>query len=213
METKNKPKVSIWTLVLFILKVSFIGFGGGNALMPVIYKEAVVNKKWFSDDEFDDIVIVTNMLPGASVIQTISYICIHLKGKLLGTVITLLAILPHVLFAFVLLVVLTKFVPKEYLKIISTGVLVSIIAFLIEFGIRYIKLSHKGLKTPLWIIIFTFTFAFCTFVPSPANLPVIAIVSVIGIYSLLYIFINHKYKNKSKPKWFNIKKENSKETK
>ncbi|TNK91411.1 chromate transporter, partial [Mycoplasmopsis pullorum] len=34
---KNK----FWPLFIFVLKVMIIGFGGGNAIMPVIKSEAV----------------------------------------------------------------------------------------------------------------------------------------------------------------------------
>ncbi|MFV8483746.1 chromate transporter [Mycoplasma sp. Z473B] len=193
---KNKhtvaSKASFWEVFLFILKVTIIGFGGGNALMPVIQREAVGKKKWLTEDEFDDIVIVTNMLPGASVIQTLSYIAITLLGKVKGTILTLVAILPHVLLAFAFLVVLTKYLPAEYLKIVSVGVLVAIIAFLINFGVRYAKQAHKTMSTPLWILIFLFSAGYSLFIPAPYNLPVVAIVVVITIYSIWYLITRKK---------------------
>ncbi|WP_406614630.1 chromate transporter [Mycoplasma corogypsi] len=191
MDTSFKKKVSIWTIILFILKVTFIGFGGGNALMPVIKKEVTDKHNWLTEEEFDNVVIVTNMLPGASVIQTISYICIHLLGKVKGTLVTLIAILPHVLLAFGLFLLINK-IPREYSTIISIGVLISIVAFLTQFGLRYITQSKNTLKTPIWISIFIFTLAFNLFVPAPYNLPVIAIFVVIGIYSIFYLY--HKQK-------------------
>ncbi|WP_416755670.1 chromate transporter [Mycoplasma sp. VS42A] len=198
-KTKVASKASFWEVFLFILKVTIIGFGGGNALMPVIQREAVGKKKWLTEEEFDDIVIVTNMLPGASVIQTLSYIAITLLGKVKGTILTLVAILPHVLLAFAFLVVLTKYLPANYLKIVSVGVLVAIIAFLINFGIRYAKQAHKTIATPLWIIIFLFSAGYSLFIPAPYNLPVVAIVVVIGIYSIWYL-ATRKKRQLSSPK-------------
>ncbi|MFV8418880.1 chromate transporter [Mycoplasma sp. CR] len=191
---KVASKASFWEVFLFILKVTIIGFGGGNALMPVIQREAVNKKKWLTEEEFDDIVIVTNMLPGASVIQTLSYISITLLGKVKGTILTLVAILPHVLLAFAFLVVLTKYLPAAYLKIISVGVLVAIIAFLINFGVRYAKQAHKTMATPLWIIIFLFSAGYSLFIPAPYNLPVVAIVVVIGLYSIWYLIARKRKK-------------------
>ncbi|MFV8414073.1 chromate transporter [Mycoplasma sp. Z707] len=198
-KTKVASKASFWEVFLFIIKVTIIGFGGGNALMPVIQREAVGKKKWLTEEEFDDIVIVTNMLPGASVIQTLSYIAITLLGKVKGTILTLVAILPHVLLAFAFLVVLTKYLPANYLKIVSVGVLVAIIAFLINFGVRYAKQAHKTMATPLWIIIFLFSAGYSLFIPAPYNLPVVAIVVVIGIYSIWYL-ATRKKRQLSSPK-------------
>ncbi|MFV8471055.1 chromate transporter [Mycoplasma sp. HF11B] len=198
-KTKVASKASFWEVFLFIIKVTIIGFGGGNALMPVIQREAVGKKKWLTEEEFDDIVIVTNMLPGASVIQTLSYIAITLLGKVKGTILTLVAILPHVLLAFAFLVVLTKYLPANYLKIVSVGVLVAIIAFLINFGVRYAKQAHKTMATPLWIIIFLFSAGYSLFIPAPYNLPVVAIVVVIGIYSI-WCLATRKKRQLSSPK-------------
>ncbi|SJZ50611.1 chromate transporter [Mycoplasmopsis verecunda] len=192
VKEKDNRKAGFWEVFIFILKVTIIGFGGGNALMPVIQREAVGKKKWLSEEEFDDIVIVTNMLPGASVIQTLSYIAVSLLGKVKGTILTLLAIIPHVLLAFTFLVVLTKYFPPEYLKIISVGVLVAIIAFLINFGVRYAKQAHKTMSTPLWILIFLFSAGYSLFIPAPYNLPVVAIVVVIAIYSFWYLLTKKK---------------------
>ncbi|AMD81483.1 chromate ion transporter [Mycoplasmopsis canis PG 14] len=186
-----KKEVSFWKLFWFIIKITFIGFGGGNALMPVIKKEVVDKNSWITPNEFDEIVIVTNMLPGASVIQTISYISIKLLGKLKGTLVTLVAIFPHVMMAFGLLLLFNK-IPTQYIKIISVGVLVSIIAFLIDFGYRFIKQSKDTFKTPIWILIFLFSFSYSLFIPSPYNIPIVAILVVISIYTIIYFILKNK---------------------
>ncbi|WP_324672349.1 chromate transporter [Mycoplasma sp. 888] len=199
---KNKKKVSFWQIFWFIVKVTFIGFGGGNALLPVIKREAIDNKKWITNEEMDDIVIVTNMLPGASVIQTISYISISLLGKFKGTLVTLLGILPHVIFAFIFLVILTKYIPDKYLKIISVGVLVAITPFLIAFAQRYVKQSKQSLRLPIWLIVMLFSICVSLFIPSPYNLPIFSIVIVLFIFGMMYLinkkhFINNQLLNRS----------------
>ncbi|WP_222931576.1 chromate transporter [Mycoplasma sp. Pen4] len=197
-QTSSQSKFKLfWEVFFFIIKVTFLGFGGGNALLPVIKNQAVDKKKWLTQDEFDDVVIVTNMLPGASVIQTVSYICIKLLGKLWGTILTLVAILPHVLVAFGILVLFSNLDPR-WLKIISVGVLVSIIAFLINFASRYLKQAKNTMKLPFWITILFFTIAYSLFVPAPYNLPVVAIFTVILVYTIIYLVVRNKRKNQIK---------------
>ncbi|OAB48697.1 chromate transporter [Mycoplasmopsis gallinarum] len=188
-----------WIIFLFILKVSFIGFGGGNALLPVIQNEAVQKRKWLSQEEFDDIVIVTNMLPGPSVIQSISYIAIKELGKFWGSLCTLIAILPHVLFAFALYIAAT-FLPLEYLWTIAVGVLSTIIGILIVFGWTYMQKTRKLIKLPLWIFLFLFTFAFCFFVPVPGNLPILVMLAVFLIIALIALFAYLKHKKEKRKK-------------
>ncbi|QZE12342.1 chromate transporter [Mycoplasma sp. Ms02] len=186
----NNSKVSTWEIVLFVLKVTFFGFGGGNALMPIIRTEAVKVKNWLTETEFDKVVIVTNMLPGPSVIQALSYVCIKLKGKFIGSLICLLSLLPHILMALAIYVGASYLAPK-YLFVLSTGVIVVIICMLINFMIRYIKASNQVFKLPFWIVVAVFTFAYCLFVPSPFNLPIIPI-AIVVVGSVIQYFIVQK---------------------
>lgn len=190
MQEKKKLFLEVF---LFVLKITFIGFGGGNALMPVIKREAVDRKKWLSIEEFDKMVIVTNMLPGPSVIQAISYICIKHFGKLWGSLLTLISILPHVFLAFGLYLAVNK-LPLNYLYVIAAGVLTSIAGVLFAFGWSYMKKSKNQMNTPLWLFLFIFTFAFCFFIPSPGNIPVIVMILLFLIVGLIELFLYLKTK-------------------
>lgn len=48
-----------------MLKIGFIGFGGGSALVPVIEKEIVDDQKLISKQEYDKDVVVASITPGA----------------------------------------------------------------------------------------------------------------------------------------------------
>ncbi|QKT05744.1 chromate transporter [Mycoplasma sp. OR1901] len=177
----------MYEVFIMIIKVTFVGFGGGNALLPIVKKEVVDKRKWLEKTEFDDLVIVTNMIPGASVIETLSYIAVKRLGKFWGTIVTLFAILPHVLMAFGFLL-LFSLINDKYIKIISVGVLVSIIAFLIRFAERYIKQSNQALPKIIWIPAFLFTACYCLFIPSPYNIPFVAIICVSLVYFIVKYF-------------------------
>ncbi|HHW47519.1 MAG TPA: chromate transporter [Clostridiaceae bacterium] len=47
------------------LKIGTIGFGGGSSLIPVVEKEIVQNKKYISEKDYTEHVIVSNITPGA----------------------------------------------------------------------------------------------------------------------------------------------------
>lgn len=53
-----------WKVFWFILKISFISFGGGNAIMPIAKRYSVEKYNWLTSAEFDEVVIMTNLLPG-----------------------------------------------------------------------------------------------------------------------------------------------------
>lgn len=56
---------SKWNWLLSFFKIGCIGFGGGTSLIPVIEEEAVKNCKLVTKEEYDTVVIVGNITPGA----------------------------------------------------------------------------------------------------------------------------------------------------
>ena len=53
------------TMVLTMLKVGCIGFGGGSALIPVLQREAVQEKELISEEELNSGVVAASITPGA----------------------------------------------------------------------------------------------------------------------------------------------------
>ncbi|OYD27021.1 chromate transporter [Mycoplasma testudineum] len=181
--------------ILFLQIVTFLGFGGGNALMPIMKRYSVEKYKWITEEQFDRGVVVTNMLPGPAVIQMLTYLLSTRIGKGWAIIVVTIGILPHVLLA-VLLYWLFQFLPSKYIFTINIGVLSAILVTLIFFAIQYLKASHKELNLPVWIGLFIFTLAFCLFVPTPYNIPALVMIAVILIV-FLYQFIKiKKQKNK-----------------
>ena len=188
---KNDDKFHNFIKVLFfILKVTFLGYGGGNALMPIIRKFAVIKNEWLTDEEFDDVVISSNMIPGPSVIEALSYVSIKKLGKLWGTIATIIGILPHLIFALSIFILSTYFLPNKYLWIINVAIMPIIVSILILFIIRYIKQSRKELSLPMMIFLILFSFIFCFFIPVPYNIP-----AIVMIFAIFFIFIFELFKN------------------
>lgn len=71
------------SLLLSMMKVGFVGFGGGNALIPVIEEEAVEEKKLITKEEYDKDVIAATLTPGALPVEIASGVglqCCGMKG-------------------------------------------------------------------------------------------------------------------------------------
>ncbi|UUD35425.1 chromate transporter [Mycoplasmopsis caviae] len=189
-EFQYTKKPTFFNVFCFILLITFISFGGGNALMPTIKKYAVDKYKWLSPDEFEQNVIITNMLPGPSVIEAMSYIAIKLLGFKKGMFLVILAALPHLL-VFFLIFYFVSYIPQKYLFVIELGVIVAIIGSLIGFALEYYKKGRSKLKVSLWFFLFLVTFAFCFFIPSPWNMPVIIMLLIASIFASIEV-IKHK---------------------
>jgi len=79
-------------LQLFItfFKIGCFTIGGGYAMVPVIQREIVENKKWISEDEFLDAIALTNSLPGPLATNTATYVGYRMAG-IIGAITGVLA--------------------------------------------------------------------------------------------------------------------------
>ncbi|CAT05178.1 chromate transporter [Mesomycoplasma conjunctivae] len=184
----SKQKYSwkhIFEVLWFLIRLSFISFGGGNAMMPIAYQQAVEKYKWMTKNEFDETVVMVNLLPGPSSLQMLSYIAIKKLGRWLGFTVTLVAFLPHMIFGLILLY-FVRFLPPRYLLVTNLGIITTIIGVLLGFSIQYFRNSYKSLSLPLYISVLISTFVYCFFIPSPYNLSIIPILVIVVIYTILY---------------------------
>ncbi|SDB32075.1 chromate transporter [Eubacterium oxidoreducens] len=131
---ENKRKFKDFCIEIF--KVGFVGFGGGNALVPVM-EEAFVRNDEFDEDQktYDKDVLVANLTPGALPVELASALGNHAfgpKGMLLGPV---LFSLPGVIMAAVLFMVLSSLSEGalNYINIAAVGVAGFIIALLCDY--------------------------------------------------------------------------------
>jgi chromate transporter len=60
----RKPRICL-ELFLIFFKIGAITFGGGYVMLPYIYRELVMKRKWFNNDEIVDIFTVSQSIPGA----------------------------------------------------------------------------------------------------------------------------------------------------
>jgi chromate transporter len=54
----------LWNLFVAFFRASYLGFGGGPAIIPLIQAEAVDNYHWMTNSQFTDSIAVANALPG-----------------------------------------------------------------------------------------------------------------------------------------------------
>lgn len=195
--TTKTLQPTFWKLFWLFLKISFFSFGGGNAMFPMIRQYCVEKNKWVSDQDIDDILVITNSLPGASAVEGVMYISLLLlKSKWKAALVTSLSLLPHTLLFFVLFFLSNKYIPTEYLKIIYVAVIPVIIALLLNMSLRYLKINRNELPVTIHWLIFVITLSFSVLVPVPYCIPVFVIVFFV-ICLLVYKWIkNKKHKGK-----------------
>lgn len=192
----NETKPTFWKLIWLFIKISIFSFGGGNALFSMIKSYCVDKYNWITNEDIDDILLITNSIPGASAIEGITYISyLLLKSRWKAFLVTFLSLIPHTILFFVLFYIGTKFIPIHYLKIIYVAVIPVIIVLLINMTTRYIKVKKNEIPTTIHWLLFVITVSFTIFVPTPWCIPVLIIV-----FFILCLLIFNWIKNKKRSK-------------
>jgi chromate transporter len=133
-----------FSLLLSFLKIGFIGFGGGSALIPIIEEEIVAKKKLLKEEDYNDYVIVSNITPGTLPVKlaaaTGKKIC-GLSG-MLGAAI--MVSLPGVGITVFLVSILSQL--NESVVTLIKDASIGISMFIIMLLINYINKVLKGCK-------------------------------------------------------------------
>jgi chromate transporter len=131
------------------LKLGIFGFGGPLAHMAMMRKELVERKKWFSEQEFMDLVGATHLIPGPNSTELAIHIGYQRAGKLGLVLAGASFILPAFCCVLILAVAYVEFGALPELEPILAGIRPVIIAIVIEALIKFRKSAIPGLQTAL----------------------------------------------------------------
>lgn len=166
-------------LLFLFLRLGFFAFGGPAAHISMLEVECVEKRKWLSEEEFLDLISLTNLIPGPNSTEMVLHMG-YLKGKGKGMIVAGLAfILPAMSMVLALAYVLKTYgtIPEvQSILVFITPVIVALIA-----SVAY-KLSTKQLSNTKNIIVFIFAL-----VISFLGLQELFVLALTG---LLYILIN-----------------------
>ena len=79
-------------LFLSYLKIGFFGFGGGYAMISLIYNEIVVQNGWLTAAELADMAAISQMTPGPIAINCATYVGYSVTGTVWGSLLATIAV-------------------------------------------------------------------------------------------------------------------------
>lgn len=139
-------------LFMAFLRIGLLGYGGGPASIPLVYKEAVDRYKWMDADEFGDIIALGNALPGPIITKLAGYVGYRVGG-ILGMITSLIAsILPTVILMIVLLKSLSSIKQFNWVGGMVAAVIPVVGVMLTHMTWTFLSKAGKGLG---WIITIT----------------------------------------------------------
>lgn len=141
-------------LFFSMFKVGLIGFGGGNALIPILEQTAVDEEKMVTEELYEEDVIVASITPGALPVEIAGGIgrrFIGAKGLLIGS---MAMALPGVILTVLISCVITSLNAAVLLQIryIAVGVTAFICCLLTEYIVTTGKYYREG-KLPKFGIV------------------------------------------------------------
>ena len=131
---------SYWNLFWTFVKVSAFTIGGGMAMVAVVRDILVVKRKWMSDDEFMDILAISQTLPGLMAVNTAIFVGYRLMGTKGSIVATLGSILPPFIIILAIAMIFTGYKDNPAVEAVFKGIRPAVVALIaaptIQMAIR-----------------------------------------------------------------------------
>ncbi len=167
-------------LFISIFKIGAFTFGGGYAMIPLIEEEVVNNKGWLSKEEFVDILIVAQSLPGALAVNTSIFLGYKISG-ILGAITALMAvILPSFFIILIIAIFFMQFRNNYYINAAFQGITAAVPMLVLVGAISLSKDLSKNLRTILTIIIALIALMFF-------NIHPVLVVVISGVYGAIFL--------------------------
>lgn len=149
-QERTEEKVSYWQIFLEFFKIGLFTFGGGMAMLPVIERVCVDEKKWLDEEELLDCFSLAQAVPGVVAVSSSSYVGRRLHG--IGGAVTaaFAVILPSLIVISVLALFLRNIGENPYIAGAFRAIKASVCGLIIA---SCIKLAGGALKDVFgWIV-------------------------------------------------------------
>lgn len=131
-------------LFLVFLKIGAFTFGGGYAMLPIIYEDICERHKWIDEKEMDKIILISQSLPGVMAVNCATQVGYRLQGLLGALICTLGVILPSLLIIMILANLIMKY--RNNPHVASMFFMIRAAVSGLVFGAA-VKMGKKSLKT------------------------------------------------------------------
>lgn len=129
----------LWSIFTSFFKVGAFTFGGGYAMLPIIQREVVDRRKWVSDDEFLEVLGVSQSGPGAVAVNTAIYLGFKIKGIFGSIAATLGVVLPSFLIILSIVTLFSNVIQSHAGQAFFSGVRPAVVGLLISVTIKLFK--------------------------------------------------------------------------
>ncbi|MBQ2596799.1 MAG: chromate transporter [Oscillospiraceae bacterium] len=152
--------MKLLSLFLSFAKVGVMTFGGGYAMIPILEREIVENRKWASSEELMDYYAVGQCTPGVIAVNTATFIGYRVAGPAGGVAATLGVVFPSVVIICLIAGILTNFADIPAVKSAFTAIRVCVCVLIFN---AVVKLWKGAIKDKAGLVLFLIVFVLSLF--------------------------------------------------
>lgn len=136
-----------WELFITFAKVGVMTFGGGMAMLPILQREIVENKRWANEDELADYYAIGQCTPGIIAVNTATFVGQKLCGALGGIVATLGVVFPSLVIITILAGLINNFSDLAWVQNAFAGIQVCVCVLIFNAVVKLMKKSVVDKRT------------------------------------------------------------------
>lgn len=147
----TKPAYTMWQLVLYMLRLGTIGFGGPVALVGYMHRDLVDESKWITEEDYKEGLALSQLAPGPLAAQLAIYLG-YVHYRVLGaTLVGLAFVIPSFLMVVALGWAYVRFGGLSWMQAVFYGVGAAVVGIIVMSAK---KLTEKsvGKDKLLWAI-------------------------------------------------------------
>ena len=129
-------------LFITFAKIGAVTFGGGYAMLMILLREIVENKKWATDEELTDYYVIAQCTPGVIAVNVATFIGRKTAGNIGGVVATVAVVFPSVVIISLLAGVIQYYSSLEWVAHAFGGIRVCVTILIFN---AVLKLFNKAI--------------------------------------------------------------------
>ena len=166
-------------LFLAFARIGGLTFGGGYAMLPMLQREVVENKKWATEAELMDYYAVGQCIPGVIAVNTAVFVGNKVRGILGAIAASLGVISPSIVIIVAIAAFIQSFSELEIVQNAFAGIRVAVCVLILT---AVMKLFKKAIVDKFTFILFAIVFGLTVFVDiSPIIFVIIAAIAGIVV--------------------------------
>lgn len=137
----SEKKVSLGSLFITFAKMGVMTFGGGYAMLPILQREVVENKRWATEEEIMDYFAIGQCTPGIIAVNTATFIGQKKRGAAGGIAATLGVVFPSLIIISILAGLITNFSHLKWVQDAFAGIQVCVCVLIFNAVTKLLKKS------------------------------------------------------------------------